>query len=872
MILTYNLAFSALRTRIYTSSDYVAKNYPAIDSIGNDIDYMYNDSYVGVAVAFRVDRNVPESPDYLLEAIRQNFIAEIREADSRETIAAQHFTINMDPWLESQEGRVDIPVTSQQLKPDTDYNVVIIRRRDHYHQAYSTFSLYSEKYAAALRNRKVSELGLVSLSMFTTDENHLSLNKSMQEEGGVCFKIERDTAISSHLSPKYSVMFVGADKWHTRVMCDEKYFLEDDEPQITYQCALPKDIHEHGVVGVAIHLLDKCVAAATFDFSKDETVTGSVPDDKLISFRDCDLTKLGTIKRILELIGAYEDDTDDPIADINALVGLKEVKDKLTAYMNMARLNVFRKKSGLQCLDMPLHAMFLGSPGTGKTTVAKLIGKALFKMGILSKGHVVVKDRSSLVGRYYGSEEENVTKVLEEAQGGVLFIDEAYQLFAEDDTRDPGKNVINSLMTALSDTSNRDWMLILAGYPEPTLKLFEINPGLKSRIPETNRYHFADFSADELFQIATNYLSSYQLSITPEAEAALKDVLKKDYDSRDDTFGNARHAVNLIETSILPSLAERIARIPNPIPDQISTVTSDDIPSRNNIKEESDAKYVLDHMIGLDSVKNKIDTYMTMTQFNAAREASGLSTFDLPLHSMFIGSPGTGKTTVAKLMGKLLRRAGVLSKGHVVVRERSDFISKYYGELEKKVKRTLMEARGGILFIDEAYQLVKENNPRDPGREVIEYLMTAMADTANRDWMLILAGYTDEMYRIFEINPGLKSRIPESNIYKFDDYNVDELVAIASGYCASRNLTLDTAAIEALTIRLRHDYDNRGKDFGNARHVVNLIETSILPKMAARLTSCDKPMSEADVSTVLSCDIPMPISNSPKRMRLGFAV
>ncbi len=865
---TDNLSFSNLRIQPFLSVEEMLNNYPAIDSIRTNRYFLYNDSYVDIALVFKVQRQTELSP---YEAFHQNFIAEITEQCCDEPIASEYFTINMDSWLESQECRVDISLDGSMLKPDVGYHVNIRRRRDHEIQIKLLFCLYSTQSIETLYNQRVSDVGLGTLSLFTSDDLYISLNRTMLEDGGLIFTVERDNSILLPEIPNYSIMFVGSDNWHTTVDCVPKYFLEEYEPTMTYQCKLPEDIYTHGVVAAIIFLLNRSVAAAVFDFSNDESILGSVPDNEIISLQNCNLTRLQTFQKVRDII------TDSKVSsntktDINALVGIKDVKDKIESFMNIARLNMLRKKAGLHPLDMPLHAMFLGSPGTGKTTVAKLIGERLKEMGILSIGHVVVKDRSSLVGKYYGSEEEAVTKALEESKGGVLFIDEAYQLVTEDDTRDPGKNVINSLMAALADPSNRDWMLILAGYTEPTLKLFEINPGLESRIPETNRYYFADFTADELCQIATTYLDSRRLILTPDALDALKDVLRKDYDSRTESFGNARHVVNLIETSILPALARRISGITTPTLDQLTTIVREDIPTRNNYKEEADAKYLLDHMIGLGNVKKKIDSYLTITQFNTARNALGLSTFDLPLHSMFLGSPGTGKTTVAKLMGKLLRRAGVLSKGHVVVRERSNFIGRYYGDEEKNVTKALREARGGILFIDEAYQLVKNGDPKDPGRNVIEALMTAMADTSNRDWMLILAGYTGEMKRIFEINPGLKSRIPETNIYRFDDYNVEELMAIASGYFSTHNLTLEASATEALAIRLQHDYNNKGTDFGNGRHVVNLIETDILPKMAARLASSDKLLMEADLSTVRSCDIPIPTGCSQKRVRLGFAV
>ncbi len=263
----------------------------------------------------------------------------------------------------------------------------------------------------------------------------------------------------------------------------------------------------------------------------------------------------------------------------------------------------------------------------------------------------------------------------------------------------------------------------------------------------------------------------------------------------------------------------------------------------------------LDDLTGLRSVKEKLQAYENLVLFNKKRQERELPTMRLPLHAMFWGSPGTGKTTVAKRMGMMLHQAGVLSKGHVVVKERSNLIGPFYSNEETNTLEAIEEAQGGILFIDEAYQLYQPDDPRDPGKFVIEALMTALADESKRDWMLILAGYTDEMKRMFEMNPGLKSRIPESNIYVFDDFSEDELMEIAERYLERNSYSMTEDARMALSSRLGDDYRNRSRSFGNARYVINLIQTEILPSMASRVASIDHPDTES-LSLIRQCDIP----------------
>lgn len=293
-----------------------------------------------------------------------------------------------------------------------------------------------------------------------------------------------------------------------------------------------------------------------------------------------------------------------------------------------------------------------------------------------------------------------------------------------------------------------------------------------------------------------------------------------------------------------------------------------EIPAERPEDEEYSIMKSLSHLTGLKSVKDKLAGYEKLVKFNKMRRDNDLPEVSLSLHAMFLGSPGTGKTTVAKRMGFMLRRAGMLSKGHVVVRERATLLGQYYSSEGEKTLEAIEEARGGILLIDEAYQLFQSDDARDPGKFVIETLMTALADESRRDWMLILAGYPDKMRRMFEMNPGLKSRIPESNIYVFEDFTEAELMEIAERYFSRNSYTLSDDARLALSERLGSDYRSRTASFGNARHVMNLIQTEILPAMATRIVdgAC------TNLCEIIASDIPLPASTMtrPTRKPIGY--
>ncbi|MDE6560065.1 MAG: AAA family ATPase [Muribaculaceae bacterium] len=288
------------------------------------------------------------------------------------------------------------------------------------------------------------------------------------------------------------------------------------------------------------------------------------------------------------------------------------------------------------------------------------------------------------------------------------------------------------------------------------------------------------------------------------------------------------------------------------------------------LDEEPSLLSELDDLTGLRSVKEKIITYDKIMRFCMLRAAKGLELFHSPLHAMFLGSPGTGKTTVARLMGKMLKKAGVLSSGHVVMKERSTLIGQYYSSEAEKTLEAIEHAQGGILFIDEAHSLFQADDPKDPGKFVIEALMTALADPDKDDWMLILAGYPDDLKRLFELNPGFKSRIPESNIYTFDDFSEDELMEIAGRRLEKLDFTLSSEAEEALRQRLSDDYANRDHKFGNARHVVNLIHTEILPAMAVRVMDSGF-TDRQSLKVIQPSDIPMSTPKvNPRRKPVGF--
>jgi len=237
----------------------------------------------------------------------------------------------------------------------------------------------------------------------------------------------------------------------------------------------------------------------------------------------------------------------NPREELDKLVGCADIKRRmdelvaLTSYNKMMR-DLF---PGSKQHEVSLHSVFLGRPGTGKTTVCKIFGSLLRKAGALSKGHVVVCDRGTFIGTLWGDEERSMKQVLKMAQGGVLMIDEAY-LLASKNENDPGRLVIQLLMNVLADETQRDIAVVLCGYKEPMMKLLDSNPGLYSRFP--NKFEFADFTVDELLEITQCRVKDYDYQFTAKAWEKYRQVLLQAYQVRNpETWGNARFVANQLE-------------------------------------------------------------------------------------------------------------------------------------------------------------------------------------------------------------------------------------------------------------------------------------------------------------------------------------
>ncbi|MCQ2284367.1 MAG: AAA family ATPase [Bacteroidales bacterium] len=261
------------------------------------------------------------------------------------------------------------------------------------------------------------------------------------------------------------------------------------------------------------------------------------------------------------------------IQELDSLIGLENVKQQVHSLIKFIQVQQQREKHNLKTTPISYHCVFSGSPGTGKTTVARILAQIYKDLGVLKKGHLIETDRAGLVGEYVGQTAVKTNKVINSAVGGVLFIDEAYSLYSES-AEDYGREAIATLLKRMEDERN-NLVVVMAGYTEEMKQFIDINPGLRSRF---NRYiDFTDYSPDELYQIFKRYIDKEDFKLTPESELAFQKLFAEAYEKRDRTFGNARFVRNIFEKTI-ERQSLRVADITEPTVEQLTEIMENDVP------------------------------------------------------------------------------------------------------------------------------------------------------------------------------------------------------------------------------------------------------------------------------------------------------
>lgn len=541
---------------------------------------------------------------------------------------------------------------------------------------------------------------------------------------------------------------------------------------------------------------------------------------------------------------------------LERLIGLKNVKEQIKKQIALVRLA--KKNNNTTLLrNIRLHMAFVGNPGTGKTTVARLLAEIYREEGVLKRGHLIETDREGLVAEYVGHTAIKTDKVCREALDGVLLVDEAYSL-KQHENDSFGQEAIDTLMKRMEDWKER-FVVIFTGYPEKIEEFLKSNPGLKRRIGAIIR--FDDYTPDELLEIFLFKLKELNLRIEEELGNQVRIIFENLYLRRTQEFGNAGEVEKLIQ-KLMENHSLRCFQ--SKLDCQVEPLRVIDLPEEyknlaNSGVDETEfdkAMKELEKLVGLSEVKRSIKDLVSRIRYEEKLVKIGIKKErDKPnLNFVFKGNPGTGKTTVARIMGKIFKALGLLTSGHIIEVSRKDLVAGYVGQTAEKTAQAIRKALDGILFIDEAHDLVIENDAF--GKEAVGTLVKNMEDYKDR-LIVIVAGYPEEIDKFIRSNPGLSSRF--THYIEFKDYSESELWRIFELMLTQRGYSIEGGSSREKFINyITFLQKSRGKRFGNARDVRVIVDKVIdsLAKRVFELERQGKSLSKRDLTTVTPDDIP----------------
>lgn len=527
---------------------------------------------------------------------------------------------------------------------------------------------------------------------------------------------------------------------------------------------------------------------------------------------------------------------------LNEMPGWNNLKRRMEGIISLHGVAEIRDALGLKKNLPTMHTILIGNPGTGKSCCVKYLAEIYHALGMLPENSIRLTNLAKMSN-------STITSEIHYAIGGVLVFENAHELYhSENKPIDNEQQIVRSLIDELNDPAKQsNWMLVLTGEPQGMESLLAAYPELREHFQEP--VYMEDFKPEELYRIVDRCCDERDVHLAPQAKKKLEMFLLHKYNQRGPNFENARFVQRLFDEKIIPAMYKRIADSEDPeIADDLGLVVAESIPSING--SSGDGMAELDDLIGLARIKTRVKDYLNAVRLASRRMELGLPTSMPRLHMAFLGNPGTGKTTVAEIIGKVFAEWGILSVGRVIRTEKSQMVGQYIGETEYKMNNLLARARGNILFIDEAYQLA-EGGESDFGRIVMNSLLTELGKN-NLDMVVILAGYTAPMKKLLESNEGIESRFP--NVFNFEDYTTEELLEIGKLMIRKQGFNLTKGAEQNMMAIIQTESEKPSPRFGNGRFVSNLLQNEILATLGARTSKMENPTAE-DLSTILPEDV-----------------
>ncbi len=556
---------------------------------------------------------------------------------------------------------------------------------------------------------------------------------------------------------------------------------------------------------------------------------------------------------------------EDAMAELDAMIGLTSVKEQVRSIAASIEAARRRTVAGIATERPMRHFVFLGPPGTGKTTVARVLAKIFYAFGLLQMPEVIEAHRANLVGEYLGATAIKTNELVDSALGGVLFIDEAYSLVNEGDGQADrfGTEAVQTLLKRAED-NRENLIIILAGYEKQMETFLASNPGLASRF--ATRLKFPSYSPPEMMALAEAALDRRGEVLDPDARPVLWRTLEEVGRRRmTDDLGNGRFVRSLLEKAGQARDVRVMTGAAEPAAKDLVTIRGSDLEKAfaeltSRLRGYEDTPTVegaiaeLDELVGLEPVKQQVRAIAAQLRVARLRDTHGLTSQPPTRHFVFTGPPGTGKTTVARILGRIFAALGLLVRPEVVEAHRANLVGEHLGSTAIKTNKLIDSAMGGVLFIDEAYSLHNDGYSGGDafGAEAVQSLLKRAEDDRDR-LVIVLAGYTDDMDRFLRSNPGLASRF--STRVTFPSYEPANLVRIADLLAEQAGDMFDPAAKEVLARIFAQACDaGRIDELGNGRFARSLFERACACR-DVRVVRLGEEATAADLTTLTAADV-----------------
>jgi len=515
---------------------------------------------------------------------------------------------------------------------------------------------------------------------------------------------------------------------------------------------------------------------------------------------------------------------DEIYAQIDNYVGMGFVKDLFKNIRFEVLDTIDSKRRGIKPEEYPDHYIFAGNPGTGKTTVGKMIGEFYHMMEVLGGAETLFVDASDIIGNHVGDSKNKIVEVMQKAidHNQVLYIDEAYQISESA----YGNEIIGAMMTKMTENAS-DFKVIFGMYSNKVEEFLKMNAGLARRLRVVN---FPDYTPDQLLEIFDRTVKAQGCTITDEAHDRIRLILTYKYNVRGEDFGNAGEVKKLV----IDMKRLRLERTYSSSDPDINKYeyTLDDIPEdmlamvedQVNPKSLEDIMEELNQQIGMSDLKDIIVQKQEEIIF-AQKSGEGMADIR-PGYYFFVGNPGTGKSTSAKLFAECLHQLGVVKTNNFHSCTAKDLIGQYVGETDKKTYALLQKSMNSVLFIDEAYSLSYADSHSDTNykKEALEQIIAFMDEPEHRKkCCIILAGYEKDMQGLYKSNSGMRSRIEEVH---FRDYTAKETFDIFALFCRKNGYTI-TDGVEEIYIPIFEEL-KKLEYFSNGRTARTIFEKTTM--------------------------------------------